>query len=37
VLPNHKAETVVRTIPGVYLFYCAIRGHARMGGTIIVE
>ena len=37
VLPNHKAETVVRTIPGVYLFYCAIRGHADMGGTIIVE
>ncbi|HET9605421.1 MAG TPA: cupredoxin domain-containing protein [Nitrospira sp.] len=37
VLPNHKAETVVRTIPGVYLFYCAIRGHAGMGGTIIVE
>jgi uncharacterized cupredoxin-like copper-binding protein len=37
VLPNHKAETLVRTIPGVYLFYCAIRGHAGMGGTIIVE
>jgi len=37
VLPNHKAETVVRTIPGVYLFYCAIRGHAGMRGTIIVE
>ena len=37
VLPNHRAETVVRTIPGVYLFYCAIRGHAGMSGTIIVE
>jgi plastocyanin len=37
VLPNHKAETVVRTIPGVYLFSCAMRGHAGMGGTIIVE
>lgn len=37
LLPNHKAEAVIRPIPGVYLFYCAIRGHARMGGTIIVE
>ena len=37
VLPNHKAETVVRTIPGVYLFSCAMRGHAGMSGTIIVE
>jgi plastocyanin len=37
VLPNHRAETIVRTIPGVYLFYCAIRGHAGMTGTIIVE
>jgi plastocyanin len=37
VLPNHSAETVIRTIPGVYLFYCAIRGHAGMSGTIIVE
>ena len=23
VLPHQKAETVIRTIPGVYLFYCA--------------
>jgi plastocyanin len=37
VLPNHTAEAVIRTIPGVYLFYCAIRGHAGMSGTIIVE
>jgi plastocyanin len=37
VLPNHSVETVIRTIPGVYLFYCAIRGHAGMTGTIIVE
>jgi len=37
VLPNHRAETVIRTLPGVYLFYCAIRGHAGMSGTIIVE
>jgi plastocyanin len=35
--PNHKAETVIRTTPGVYLFHCAIRGHAGMSGTIIVE
>ena len=33
VLPNRKAETVVRTIPGVYLFSCAMRGHAGMSGT----
>lgn len=37
VLPNHRAETVIRTVPGVYLFYCAIRGHAGMSGTIVVE
>jgi plastocyanin len=37
VLPNHTAEAVIRTIPGVYIFYCAIRGHAGMSGTIIVE
>jgi plastocyanin len=37
VLPNHTAEAVIRTIPGVYLFYCAMRGHAGMSGTIIVE
>jgi plastocyanin len=37
VLPNHTAETVIRTVPGVYLFYCAMRGHAGMSGTLIVE
>jgi plastocyanin len=37
VLPNQRVETVIRTLPGVYLFYCAIRGHAGMSGTIIVE
>ena len=37
VRPNQTAETVIRTTPGLYLFYCAIRGHAGMSGTIIVE
>ena len=37
VLPNQRTETIIRTFPGVYLFYCAIRGHAGMRGTIIVE
>jgi plastocyanin len=37
VQPNHVAETVIRTVPGVYLFYCGIRGHAGMSGTLIVE
>lgn len=37
VLPNQKAEAVLQTVPGVYPFYCAIHGHAGMGGTIIVE
>jgi plastocyanin len=37
VFPNQKVETVIRTIPGVYIFYCAIHGHAGMSGTIIVE
>jgi uncharacterized cupredoxin-like copper-binding protein len=37
VLPNHRVETVIRALPGVYHFYCAIRGHAGMSGTIIVQ
>ncbi len=37
VPPNHTAETIIRTIPGIYHFYCAIRGHAGMSGTIVVE
>jgi plastocyanin len=37
VLPNQKAQAVIRTVPGVYHFSCAIRGHAGMSGTIIVE
>ena len=37
VLPNQSVETVIRTLPGVYLFYCAIRGHAGMSGTVIVD
>jgi plastocyanin len=35
--PNQKVEALVRPIPGVYLLYCARRGHAGMSGTIIVE
>jgi len=37
VLPNHAAEAVIRTVPGVYLYYCAIRGHAGMSGMVVVE
>ena len=37
VLPNQTAEAVIRTIPGIYIFYCAMRGHTGMSGTIIVE
>jgi plastocyanin len=37
VRPNETVETIIRTMPGVYLFYCAIRGHAGMSGTIVVE
>jgi uncharacterized cupredoxin-like copper-binding protein len=37
VLPNQKAEAVLRTMPGLYPFHCAIPGHAGMNGTIIVE
>ena len=37
VQPNQAAETVIQTVPGVYLFYCGIRGHAGMSGTLIVE
>jgi uncharacterized cupredoxin-like copper-binding protein len=35
--PNQRAEVLIRTIPGTYIFYCRIRGHAGMSGTIIVE
>jgi uncharacterized cupredoxin-like copper-binding protein len=37
VLPNQKAEAVLRPNPGVYPFSCGIPGHAGMSGTIIVE
>jgi plastocyanin len=37
VPPNQKVQALVRPISGVYLFYCARRGHAGMSGTIIVE
>jgi len=37
VSANQKAEIVIRTNPGVYLFHCAIPGHAGMTGTIIIE
>jgi uncharacterized cupredoxin-like copper-binding protein len=35
--PTQKAEIVIRAQPGVCLFSCAIRGHAGMSGTIVVE
>ena len=37
LLPNRQTQTGIRTVSGVYHFYCAIRGHAGMSGTIIVE
>jgi plastocyanin len=37
VAPNQRTEVLIRTIPGTYIFYCRIRGHAGMSGTIIVE
>ena len=37
VPPNQKVEAPVRPVPGLYLFYCARRGHAGMSGTIVVE
>lgn len=37
VVPNQRVDVTVRTIPGTYIFYCRIRGHAGMSGTIIVE
>ena len=37
VLPNQGAEAVMRAPSGIYLFHCAIPGHAGMSGTIIVE
>ena len=37
VAPNQRIDVTIRTIPGTYIFYCRIRGHAGMSGTIIVE
>ena len=37
VLPNQRTDVMIRTIPGTYIFYCGIRGHGGMSGTIIVE
>ena len=37
VLPNQQTDMMIRTIPGTYIFYCRIRGHGGMSGTIIVE
>jgi plastocyanin len=37
VAPNQRADVLIRTIPGTYIFYCRIRGHVGMSGTIIVE
>lgn len=37
VAPNQRADVMIRTIPGRYIFYCRIRSHAGMSGTIIVE
>lgn len=35
--PNQRIDVMIRTIPGTYLYYCRIRGHVGMTGTIIVE
>ena len=37
VVPNQRVVVTIRNIPGTYIFYCRIRGHAGMSGTIIVE
>lgn len=37
VQPNQRIDVTIRTVPGAYIFYCRIRGHAGMSGTIIVE
>lgn len=37
VAPNERIDMTIRTIPGTYAFYCRVRGHAGMSGTIIVE
>jgi len=34
---NQRVEAVIRTVPGIYVFYCGVRGHAGMSGTIVVE
>ena len=35
--PGHSVEITLLAPPGVYVFYCKIKGHSAMAGTITVE
>lgn len=35
--PGRSVEVTLLASPGTYVFYCKIRGHSGMAGTIIVE
>jgi plastocyanin len=37
ITPNQRVDTMIQPVPGTYLFYCKIRGHTGMTGTLIVE
>ncbi len=37
VPPARSVEITLLAPPGVYVFYCKIKGHSAMAGTITVE
>jgi plastocyanin len=37
ITPNQRVDAMIQPVPGTYLFYCKIRGHTGMTGTLIVE
>ena len=37
IAPGRRLELVVRLSPGTYVFFCKVKGHAGMTGTLLVE
>src|SRR5574338_966630 len=37
IAPGRRLELVIRLSPGTYLFFCKVKGHSGMSGTLMVE
>jgi uncharacterized cupredoxin-like copper-binding protein len=37
IAPGRRLELVLRLSPGTYLFFCKVKGHSGMTGTLLVE